>query len=229
MSSSNHHNFTALYIGNDYDVKETNIYMLRDLLSNIICAKNAKEGLEKYHFLSNVDLIIADIVSPLKNGFDLMLREIRKIDKKVLIVILSEYSDTQDLLEVIKIGIHHYIVKPHTQIQLKEAIKEVIEYHYNDLQTVKLNNDFVWDYANCSLSYKGELIKLTKNELKLIDFLISSNQSIKNSQSIENFIFEDLLSNNKRIRNLISRLNNKLHDNLIESIYAQGYKIQKCG
>jgi len=229
MNTKIHHNFTALYVANDYDTKKNTIDMLRDLLSNIVCAKNAQEGLEKYNFLSDVDLIIADIDSSKKHDLNNMLKEIRKTDKKVLIVILSEYSNTQYLLETIKIGIHHYMLKPYTLTQLKESIQEVIEYHYNDFQTIKLNNDFVWNHSNCSLTYKDELIKLTKNELKLIDFLISSNQSIKNSQSIENFIFEDLLSNNKRIRNLISRLNSKFQNNLIESIYAQGYKIQKCG
>jgi DNA-binding response OmpR family regulator len=56
--------------------------------------------------------------------------------------------------------------------------------------------------------------------------LTSSKDQIYSSYDIENFVFDDDLSNNKRVRNLISRLRLKLKIQLVENIYGEGYRLK---
>jgi len=47
------------------------------------------------------------------------------------------------------------------------------------------------------------------------------------NEDIEEYIFDDDIIDNKRVRNLISRLKMKLNASLIESNYGNGYKLKK--
>jgi|GEM_PF-4862985 len=221
--------FTTLFIENDKSPSETK-NVLRQFFPNMIHIINKQNNMQKYINHHNktkenmVDLIIADIDISKKSEFE-MLREIRKYNKNILIIIISSDFEKEDLLKAIKIGVCNYLVKPLNTEQVHDVYNELLEYNYTNKMSIKLQNNYTWNKSECSLSYDNTQVKLTKNEIKLIDYLISSNNNVKSSQAIEDFVFEDIESNNKRIRNLISRLNKKLSTNLIKSIYAQGYKI----
>jgi len=215
-----------LFIGNTTNSAET-LDLLKQFFPNILDTNTNKECIEKYINQNNmINLIITDIDKCFKSGLN-MLREIKKKNSKILIIIISSYSDSDYLLEAINIGICNYLIKPLTVSQVEKAHNSLLEYYFSNKDIVRLQNNFLWDVFGFSLKYKNENVHLTKNEIKLIDFLLSSNQNFKSNYAIEDFIFDDLLCNNKRVRNLVSRLNNKLEINLIESTYAQGYKIAK--
>lgn len=90
--------------------------MLRDSIAlkfpliEIYCAENGATGLElfKEH---DPDLVISDVTMPVTCGIQ-MSKDIRSINPATLIVILTAHSDTKFLLEAIKNGINHYILKP---------------------------------------------------------------------------------------------------------------------
>lgn len=222
--------FTVLYVEDNDKLRNQTMKMLRSILPNVLEAKNGKEGVEIYtryknsEELKDIDLIIADIQMPYKNGLE-MIALIRKVDAKIPIVIFSAYDKSDYFLEAIKIGIDGYILKPYTLLDITEVLINAINKYY-DQNIIKLENDFIWCPLTSILKKKDEVIKLSKNEIKLIEFLISLNQGIKSSESIENYIFDDFISNNKRVRGLISRFNSKLETNIIESIYGEGYRIK---
>jgi len=75
--------------------------------------------------------------------------------------------------------------------------------------------------------YKNEeIVKLTKSEIKLFELFITSKGSLKTYEEIESYIFTDYSGNSKRVRNLMSRLKQKLDFELFESIYGHGYKLK---
>lgn len=223
--------FTTLYVEDNSVLRKQTIKMLSTILPNVIEATNGQEGIELYkeyrnnEELKKLDLIITDIQMPNKNGLE-MISKIRSIDKKIPIVIFSAYDKSDYFLEAIKIGIDGYILKPYSLLEISETLIESIDKH-KERNIINLACDFNWCTISNILKHNDLIIKLSKNEIKLIQFLVSINCGIKSSESIENYIFDDFISNNKRVRGLISRFNNKLKVNIIESIYAEGYRLKR--
>ena len=71
-----------------------------------------------------------------------------------------------------------------------------------------------------------EEVKLSKHETALFALLTSSKQRVFSSEEIEIAVFDDDFSDNKRVRNLLSRLRQKLGCDVIQSIYGEGYKLR---
>ncbi len=114
-----------LYVeDNEYVSKET-VSLLEQFFKSIEIASNGKEGLEKFR-QNKFDLVITDINMPVMNGLE-MIKEIKKIDKRLPIIVITAFNDFEYLLESIKIGVYGYILKPIDIDQLLESLYRVIE------------------------------------------------------------------------------------------------------
>lgn len=224
-------NFTTLYVEDNETIKIQTIKILNKLLPIIISASNSDEAYETFNIhknsddLNNINLIITDIQMPKCNSINLICK-IKETSPDIPIIILSAHDDTKYFLNAINNGVDGYLLKPYLISDIAEVLSKTIKKYYYKSNLTILDKNYFWDNNNSTLLHNNKVVKLTKNELKLITFLLSSNRNIKSSEDIEIYVFDDYLSNNKRIRNLVSRLNNKLETNIIESIYGLGYKIK---
>jgi DNA-binding response OmpR family regulator len=158
-----------------------------------------------------------------------MINQIREIDKEIPILIFSAHSNTEYFLQTIDAGIDGYILKPYSIDQISNSLSKIIE--KNKLKTINnhiinLENDFLWNTEDSLLFKDEEEIKLTKSEIKLFTLFISTKGSLKTYDEIENYIFDEYSTSSKRVRNLMSRLKQKLDYELFESIYGHGYKLK---
>lgn len=99
-----------LYIEDEEKIKENVKSTLKLFCENIFDASNIKEAnglLYKYR----IDIIISDINLPDKNGIE-FIKELRRIDKKIPIIILSAYTNKDYLLEATKLKLADYLTKP---------------------------------------------------------------------------------------------------------------------
>lgn len=223
----------VLYIEDNFDVREQTLKMLNIFFKTITIAENGAQGLEVYktnskYESSSFHLIITDIEMPVVDGIS-MINSIRKLDKNIPILIFSAHSNTDYFLKTINAGVDGYILKPYNIEQISNSLMNIVEKNKlsntND-HIIHLENEYIWN-ADDSLLYKNEdVIKLTKNEIKLFTLFVNSKGSLKTYDEIESYIFNDYSSNNKRIRNLVSRLKIKLEYELFESIYSHGYKLK---
>jgi DNA-binding response OmpR family regulator len=217
----------VLYVEDNEEARVQTIKLLENYFNNIDVAENGQDGFKmfqenKYH------IVFTDLNMPVMDGIT-MIEEIRKNDKKTPIVVLSAHDDTEYFLKTIHSGIDGYILKPYEFNQINDTINKVLQKVSSERapsEKIRLNANFVWDKKNNILLKDGDVIKLTKNEVKLFTLLTTNKHSTFESEDIENYIFNDEISNNRRIRNLMSRLNKKLGTTLVESIYGVGYKIK---
>ena len=103
---------TLLYVEDDEIIRNELSQLLANFFSQVLVAKDGKEGLRT--FLENqdtIDIILTDINMPLYNGID-MVKKIRNIDSKVSVIFATAYSDNEFLLEAIKLRVQEYIIKP---------------------------------------------------------------------------------------------------------------------
>ena len=91
-----------------------------------IDAPNAEEGL-KLAGSENPDLIIMDMMMPGIDGVEAtkLLKNDEKT-QKIPVIMLTARSGKTDVLDAIKSGIAHYIVKPYKFEELKEKIVQLI-------------------------------------------------------------------------------------------------------
>ncbi len=88
---------------------------------DVFLAYNGKEGLRNIKS-KKPDLILLDIIMPVMDGIT-MLKEMRKVDKKTPVIILSNLSGDDKLSEALVSGSYDYLIK--TDYSLEEVVKKI--------------------------------------------------------------------------------------------------------
>lgn len=217
----------VLYVEDNLDVQQQTLKMLLSFFEKIELANNGKVALELF-YENKYDLIITDIKMPLVDGI-FLIESIRKTDKKIPIIIFSAHDDKDYFLKTINAGIDGYILKPYTLEQITQTLDNLIQKYqsYEEYENkIRLENGFVWDKGLKQLFKNSKNIRLSKYEKKLFELFISEHSILKSYDEIEYFLFNNVDNNTKRIRNLITRLKQKLDYELFETVYSHGYSLK---
>jgi len=107
--------------------------ILRNVVSEVVIAKNGKEAVEKFKKQRDIQLILMDIMMPEMNGFE-ATRRIRKQDNSVVIIAQTALVSTFDKEMAIGVGCNEYINKPIDKTALIELIQT-----YFDLSHILCN------------------------------------------------------------------------------------------
>ena len=118
-------NLTLLLVEDDEELRNSIKETLSLFFKEIITAPDGESALSIY-LKNNIDLIITDYVMPTMNGFELC-KEIRVKNRKIPLVIMSNYSDKEKLLKSITLGLKDYLIKPIEYNQLLETLEKMSE------------------------------------------------------------------------------------------------------
>lgn len=134
-------NITILYAEDEKDLREVTHQILKGFTKKQYVAQNGQEGLELFKaHEKEIDLIITDVNMPILNGLD-MVKEIKKINLNIPIIVATAFSNKEYLLEAIDIGIDKYVLKPIDIAKLLQVMSQSLVYHeLKDLYTDKLTN-----------------------------------------------------------------------------------------
>ncbi|MCM8760462.1 MAG: response regulator, partial [Candidatus Omnitrophica bacterium] len=103
---------------------------------NVITAESGDKGIAelKKH---NPDLIILDLKMPDKGGIE-TLEEIRDIDEKVPVIILTGYGDMESAKKAIHLGTVEFISKPFDVKEMRNIVKDVCEKRFIEKRSERL-------------------------------------------------------------------------------------------
>lgn len=176
----------------------------------------------------NPNLILLDINLPGVNG-EYVCKEIRKASNVPIIIVTSRDSEIDELLSI-NYGADHYITKPfNIQILLAKIASLLRRSNMNDGAYEKIDaKDFILNISKNTIEKGDKVIELTKNEYKILKYLVQNRDKIVLREDImdclwetESFIDDNTLSVN------ITRLRNKLEElglkELLETKRGQGY------
>ena len=107
--------------------EESNFLLLKTILKrhcNILHAKTGKELLEIYKE-QHADLILMDIKMPEMNGID-ALKEIRKFDAEIPVIMQSAYAFENDMESARQAGSNGFITKPINIKELKATLSNFL-------------------------------------------------------------------------------------------------------
>ena len=154
---------------------------------------------------SNPKLILMDINLPSYDGF-YWCSQIRNF-MKVPIIFISSRDNDMDIIMSINMGGDDYITKPFSPQVLVAKIQAILRRTYsynNDLKSDVIKfKDITLNIVEGKLYFKGENVDLTKNELKIINMLMSNQEKIVSREEIieelwdtDEFISENTLTVN---------------------------------
>lgn len=91
----------------------------------VLEAKSAEEAIETAK-KSIIDIILTDYKMPGKSGLDL-LREVKKINPEISVVIITAFGTIEDAVKAMKEGAYDYLTKPIDLDELDLLVKRMIE------------------------------------------------------------------------------------------------------
>ncbi|RXJ70289.1 transcriptional regulator [Halarcobacter ebronensis] len=230
---------SVLFVEDDENIIKETSELLELIFSNVEIARDGKEGIDKFlNFKKEndkfFDLVITDIKMPNMDGIELT-KLIYKENKEQLLIVLSAHSETKYLVELINIGISHFITKPINYDSFVNTIYiKIKEYNENnkDIKSfspiVIIDEELKWDKNLKELYKNNQQIKLTRKEVLLLDILLKFREKTHTVEEILNFIWADDINSFpdiSNLKNIISRLRKKIPTLDIENVYGFGYRI----
>ena len=178
------------------------------------------------------DLVLLDINLPGVDG-EYVCKEVRKESNMGIIMVTSRDSELDELISI-NYGADHYVTKPFNIQILLAKISSLLK-RTNSIDDVKEKidvKDFIFNIFNSTIEKDDKVIELTKNEFKILKYLVQNKGKIVSREDImdslwesESFIDDNTLSVNiTRLRNKLEELNLK---DIIETKRGQGYILKE--
>ena len=176
------------------------------------------------------NLVLLDLNLPGESGFEICSRI--RASSEVPIIFVTSRTDSMDELTGLMKGGDDYITKPfHAPILLAHIAAVLKRTARGGSEVTKLaHREAELDIARGSLSFRGQVVELTKNELKIMHYLFLNKEKIVSRADLieylwDNQVFIDdntLSVNMTRIRTKLDRAG--MHD-FIRTRRGLGYYI----
>jgi serine phosphatase RsbU (regulator of sigma subunit)/FixJ family two-component response regulator len=152
----------------------------------VILAETGNEGIEKFReYLP--DIVISDMRLPDKNG-NIVVKELKKIDSEVPIIIITGYSDYQLILSAMKNGAVDLLRKPFRPNDLKYLINK-IETLFRKIKVRRSTSYVQWEKRHLIIMNDMHIIR------SVVDFVFSNIDYICEDVSFMKIGLQEILIN----------------------------------
>lgn len=193
---------------------------------NVLTATNGEEALDVF-YENQVDLIVADIMMPIMDGYE-MLKELRDANENVPLLFLTAKSTFGDKKKGFDLGIDDYITKPIDYDELLLRIKALLRRSNISTKQKITIGKFEMDESNYLVTYDGSSIDFTKKEFELLFKLLSyPNQVMTKIQLLDDIWGYESNSSEDTIKTHINKIRHKLdgiEEFEIVAVKGLGYK-----
>lgn len=215
-------NFSVLYIEDEDGLRQSVFEMLNLFFKKVYLAQDGQKAFEILEEITP-DLIITDIKMPKIDGIS-FIKQIRQNGNQTPIIIISAYTETDDLLEAVELSIISYVTKPITETKLTIALEKFlkkmkISYEY------KLKDGWSINFSNQTISSVDKTYTLTSKESKFLQTLVLNKGFISYSQ-METELWQNSFVSDNAMRLFIKNLRKKCPKDFLQNIQNKGYKIQ---
>lgn len=156
-------------------------------------------------------LVLMDIGLPFYNGYH-WCTQIRKVSN-VPVVFLSSAADNMNIVMAVTMGADDFIAKPFDMQVLTVKIQAILRrsYDFAGNSSVLEHKGAMLNISEAELSYEGESLELTKNELKIIQTLFENKASIVTRDTLMTKLWEsDTYVDENTLSVNVNRLRKKL-------------------
>ena len=194
-------NFNVLYLEDDENLLRHTSDILEDFVGELYSVKTTIEAmniiLEK-----NIDVIISDILLENENGIN-FLKYIKSKDILIPAILTTAHTDTNYLIESIKLKVENYLLKPINIDELLNSLYDVILPKIQEKE-IKKNSNIIKTIGAITDSKQVEIIKYIFNNLDENNNFFGSYSEIMEQFSISKptliKLFKDLADKNILIK-----------------------------
>lgn len=184
-----------------------------------------KADKEKY------DLIIMDVMMPNLDGFS-AVKEIKKKDSNVPVIMLSALGEEYDKIHGFDVGVDDYVVKPFSTKELMMRIHAILKRTNADTVDNEkfVLNDLVIDYAARTVTIKNERIQLSLKEYELLVYLVKNRGiALTREKILETVWGYDFFGDDRTLDTHVKLLRKNLGDysKYIVTLRGVGYRFEK--
>lgn len=178
------------------------------------------------------DLIILDVMLPVKNGFD-VCRDLRRKEINTPILMLTARGETIDKVLGLKLGADDYLTKPFEIAELMARIEALLRRSTNTVrssaETFRFGNITI-DFRRAEIRKNNELLEISAMEFKLLQYLIEHRgEVLKRDKLLDEVWGYDAMPSTRTVDVHIAWLRQKLEENprypqFIQTVHGFGYK-----
>lgn len=181
-----------------------------------------------YENNKQIDIILLDVMLPLKNGFD-VLKALREYGDTVPVIMLTARGEEYDELNGFSNGADDYITKPFSSSLLLARIESVLKRSGIGDDSVIKENGIEINIAKHNVTSDGIAVELTPREFDLLHYLvINKNISLSREKilsSVWGYEYDgDIRTVDTHIKQLRIKLPAKA--DFIQTIHRIGYRFE---
>ena len=222
----------VLIIEDDLDIAE----LERDYLHlngyHAEIVQDGETGLKKA-LSGRFDIIVVDLMLPLKHGFEI-IREIRK-KHEIPIVVVSAKSEDIDKIRGLDIGADDYLTKPFSPAEFVARIKSHLKRYErlkgdSDVYETILHKGLEINTASRQVFVNGKEVQLTTKEYEILVFLASHPNIVFTKERMLSAIWgNEYFGDTATIAVHIQKIRKKIETDpanplYIETIWGTGYR-----
>jgi len=176
---------------------------------------------------SSPDLILLDLMLPIKNGGD-CCKEIRAFSDIPIIMTTAKVEEVDRLIGL-ESGADDYVCKPYSVMELVLRIKAILK-RFTSLRTETVTQGLSINNKSLEISFYNNHISLTALEFALFELLYNTPARIYSREQILNLAYPDMRDiSDRAIDTHIKKIRKKIklidiEVDVIESVYGAGYR-----
>ena len=177
------------------------------------------------------DLVLLDLSLPKMDGMDL-LSHFRERDQTTPVLILSARSQIEDKVQGLDQGANDYLTKPFSFDELEARVRSLTRRKFKQEAPLLVCGDLSFDTLSRTAKAKGQVLKLTRKEAGILEYLLLHQGSIVSQEDLISHIWDenvDPFSNSIRVHmsSLRKKIRQVLQTDPIRNKIGQGYVLEE--
>lgn len=200
----------------------------------VIQAYDGDEALKKMVDHPDINLIILDIMMPVKDGLT-VVKELRGREMTVPILLLSAKSTDMDKISGLTTGADDYVTKPFNPLEVMARVKSLLRRsgasQDNSQDTIEIGPLIIHKNSHEVQTINGYAIQLTALEFGILFLLASHPNTVFSADEIFERVWQqESVVSAKTVMVHVSHLRDKIGeatggDKVISTVWGVGYKI----
>lgn len=213
------------------DQEKVSRFIIRGLAAEGFAVDAAAEGPSGLELATtyNYDLIVLDLMLPGLSGTE-VLRQIRRADHRVPILMLTARDAVADKVEHLEAGADDYLTKPFAFAELMARVKALLRRGSVERPNVLRVADLEVDRLSQQVKRAGQRIELTAKEYALLEYLSANAGRVLSRTMIIDHVWDQSFDGATNIvdvyvRHLRTKVDEGHTRKLIRTVRGVGYKI----